>query len=51
MHEFLVAVQEVINSYLVAHSARDTSKRERENVYELNSHDVICFINSIREKY
>jgi hypothetical protein len=41
-------VQEVISGYLVAHSAQF----QRENVFSnLNSHDVICFINSKREKY
>lgn len=42
-------VQEVINCFLVAHSA--IVQIRRENVFmNLNSHDVICFINSKRRK-
>lgn len=43
------AVQEVIK-WLFS-SAVLQAIQERENVYELNSHDVICIINRIREKY
>jgi hypothetical protein len=43
----------IINSYLVAHFAMRcrTKLAKRENVFmNLNSHDVICFINSKTRK-